>query len=123
MKIHPLNLFLRLLLELMVLFFAIEWALQAYEGWERYVLMIVMPVLIATLWGVFNVPGDPSRSGKAVVAIPGWLRLILELLIFSSGAWFISESGYIRASWLFAAIVILHYVLSFSRIRWLIKGS
>ncbi|MBN2245139.1 MAG: DUF2568 domain-containing protein, partial [Candidatus Aminicenantes bacterium] len=35
------------------------------------------------LWGTFRVPGDSSSSGKAPIPIPGFLRLFLELVIFS----------------------------------------
>jgi hypothetical protein len=46
--------------------------------------MILIPLLAATAWGVFNVKGDPSRSGKAPVPVPGIVRLLLELAFFGS---------------------------------------
>jgi len=122
MKIHPLNLALRFLLELVVLFVSVEWALKAFTQWPRYVWMVLLPVGLAIVWWAFNVEGDPSRSGKTIIPVPGWLRLIIEWLILGLGVWFMYSIDYLLASWLFGALVILHYVLSFNRIIWLIKG-
>lgn len=122
MKIHPLNLALRFLLELVVLFVSIEWALQSFTHWPRYVWMVLLPLGIAIVWGVFNVKGDPSRSGKTIVPVPGWVRLLIEWIILGLGVWFMYSIDYLLASWLFGALVVLHYLLSFNRITWLIKG-
>jgi len=63
---HPLNLFVRFILELIVLIVVGILGLKFSSGIEKYVFMIVGSVLLATIWGVFNVPEDSSRSGKAV---------------------------------------------------------
>jgi hypothetical protein len=76
MAYHPLNLAFRFVLELAAL------AAMASYGWHltehtapRLVAAIGLPLLAAAMWGVFAVPGDRSRSGKAPVAVPGWVRL------------------------------------------------
>ncbi len=115
---HPFNLALRFILELIVLFAAGSWA---WKSSTSILLTILAPVVIAAIWGIFNVKGDPSRSGKAVVKVPGIVRLLIEFLVFSSGTWFLYQNDYQLHAWLFSAVVVLHYILSFDRIKWLIK--
>jgi len=115
---HPINLALRFVLELIVLFASASWAWKLANS---ILLTVIAPVSIAVIWGVFNVKGDPSRSGKAVVEVPGIIRLIIEFLIFGAGTWFLYQSNYKIQAWLFLVVVILHYILSLDRIKWLIK--
>jgi len=122
MAYHPINLALRFLLELLVLFTSGYWAWKTQTGMEKYILVIVLPITIATLWGIFAVPNDPSRSGKTVVAVPGMIRLILEFVVFGSGIWFMFKSmNPIIYSVIFASIIIFHYAISYKRIIWLLK--
>ena len=65
--------------------------------------------------------GDPSRSGKAPVQVPGLLRLALEVSFFALGAWALSFAGLGLAGWIFATIVAGHYALSWDRIVWLLR--
>ena len=118
---HPVNLALRFILELIALIFPGYWIWNIMSSWPRYPLMILLPITIATLWGVFAVPNDPSRSGKTVIAVPGILRLLIEFFVFTFGTWTILRSGYNNFAWIFALIVFLHYLLSYDRILWLLK--
>lgn len=61
---HPVNLALRIFLEIAALggFGALAWRLSV--GWWRYLAVIAVLALLMTLWSVFAVPGDPSRSGR-----------------------------------------------------------
>lgn len=118
---HPLNLGLRFVLELIVLASACYWVWSSQTGWQRNALIVLLPVLLAAVWGCFAVPNDPSRSGQAVIAISGIHRLILELTVFFIGFWFLYHSNLNTLSWLFAIAVIIHYVISYDRIAWLIK--
>src|SRR5262245_27187984 len=78
---------LRFLLELAALVALGAWPKHAVgHGILRWLAMVGLPFVGATLWGVFAVPGDPSRSGRAVVAVPGWLRVLLESSVFVGGA-------------------------------------
>ena len=92
---------------------------QRGDGW-RIVFAVAIPLAAATLWGVFAVPNDPSRSGAAPVPIPGVLRLLLELAFFVSAVWTVYDLGFARLAASFAVIVAVHYLLSFDRVRWLI---
>jgi hypothetical protein len=116
---HPLNLTLRFLLELAALFALGMWGWQQREDGYRFALAIGIPLLLAVLWGVFAVPGDPSRSGKAPVPVPGWLRLVFELAFFALAAWALYDLGHILPAWGLGILVALHYLASYDRIRWL----
>jgi hypothetical protein len=71
------------------------------------------------VWGIFAVPDDPSRSGKAPVSVPGSLRLVLETLIFGLAGSALIASDVIIPGVLFIVLVIIHYALSWDRIKWL----
>lgn len=118
MASHPWNLILRFTLELMALAAFSAWGWMNF-GWSA---AIGVPVIVAGLWGIFAVPGDPSRSGKAPVAIPGWLRLIVELGVFYCAAWALFEIDQITFSIALSVFTTLHYSLSFDRLGWLIRS-
>ena len=120
---HPVNLLFRFLLELFVLGIAAIWSWQNFEDWQGTVLAIVIPFVMAVIWGSFAVPDDPSRSGKAPVPIPGAARLMLELLFFSFALWCLFDLGFSGFAKVFALLVLLHYILSGDRIRWMLKKS
>lgn len=116
---HPLNLLLRFLLELTALGFAGFWGWKTGgAGFRRYLLSIGAVVLLAALWGTFRVPGDP---GKAPVAVPGLVRLVLEMFFFAAATWAAYISVSARAGLIFGAIVSLHYLISYDRILWLLR--
>ena len=119
---HPLNLILRFLLELAALATLGIWGWQYGDGsWLGYMLAAGLPIIAAVVWGVFNVPNDPSRSGKAPVVVPGIVRLIIELLLFALATWALYDLSYVLLSWVLAGVVMLHYLISYNRIIWLIK--
>lgn len=123
MSYHPINLALRFLLELTVLFAAVYWGWVTSGEWSRYLWAIFLPLILAAVWGIFAVPHDPSRSGKTVVAVPGWTRLVIELFFFALGFWFIHGSIGPLVANIFSVIVFAHYVVSYERIKWLLKQS
>jgi hypothetical protein len=118
---HPLNLALRFFLEIAALggFAILAW--QLTEGWWRLITAAVALACIMTLWGVFAVPGDPSRSGNAPIPVSGMIRLGLELAVLLGGAYALYWSGHIYAAYALAGLVILHYALSIERITWLLQ--
>jgi hypothetical protein len=120
MSQNPLNLALRFLLEILALVALGAWARAQFPGALGFILMILIPLLAATAWGIFNVKGDPSRSGKAPVPVPGIVRLLLELAFFGSATWaiFRLNSTY---GWTFGVITLVHYIFSYDRIVWLLK--
>lgn len=119
MAYHPLNLTLRFLLELAALVAVGAWGWQQREDGLGFVLAIGLPLLLAVAWGVFAVPGDPSRSGKAPVPVPGLLRLLFELAFFALAVWALYAIGQTNLGWIFGVVVVLHYLSSYDRILWL----
>ena len=118
---HPINLALRFLLELAAIFAFGYWGHSLGFDGMQILLAILFPLLFAVLWGVFAVRGDPSRSGKTVVHTPGIVRLLLELILFGAAAWMMLDLDYSLIALIFGSAVVIHYVLSFDRIAWLLK--
>lgn len=116
---HPLNLLFRFLLELSALGLVGFWGWQAGgAGFRRYLVSIGAVVLLAALWGTFRVDGDP---GKAPVPVPGMLRLLLEMCFFAAATWAAHVAVSPRAGLIFGALVLVHYLISYDRILWLVK--
>ena len=118
---HPINLAVRFLLEVVALLAMAYWGWTQHEGLFRFVWAIGLPVVSAVIWGSFAVPDDPSRSGKAPVPVPGIVRLLLELAFFALATWALVASGLQWAGALFGVVVVVHYLLSYDRIAWLIR--
>ena len=118
MAYHPINLGVRLLLELAALAY---WGWQQSDGFLRFVLAIGIPVLAAALWGTFAVPDDRSRSGRAPIPVPGIVRLALELAFFGFAVWALYDAGLVTSSIGTGIIVIIHYIVSYERIGWLLR--
>jgi len=117
---HPINLVIRFLLELSSLLAMGVWGWRQSESWFRFLLALSVPIIAAVVWGTFAVPGDPSRSGAAPIAVPGFLRLAIELAYFSFATWAIYDLGFTGLSRILGIIVVLHYIISYDRIIWLI---
>lgn len=118
---HPINLAIRFILELSTLLVVGVWGWRQSEGWFRFVLALGIPILFAVVWGIFAVPNDPSRSGGAPIPIPGMVRLLLELAFFAIGAWMLYQMGYPSLSLIFGTIIVVHYLVSYDRVSWLIQ--
>ncbi|MBX2997836.1 MAG: YrdB family protein [Caldilineaceae bacterium] len=115
---HPLNLTVRFILEIAALAAMGYWGWGAADGAGRYLLAVGLPLLAAAAWGTFRVPGDP---GKGLVPVPGTLRLLLEGIFFGFAAWALFAAGATTYAWIFTAVVLVHYALSYDRIGWLIR--
>ena len=119
---HAINLGFRFLLELAAL------ASAGYCGWTlfaeplRIVFAGALPIIAAVLWATFAVPDDPSRSGRATVAIPGTARIVLQLAFFVLPPLGVYLSGARLFSIIFASAVLLHYLLSYQRMIWLLRN-
>ena len=90
-------------------------------GILAWILAIGLPLVAAVSWGTFNVPGDRSRSGKAPIEVPGVVRLTLELVVFLAAVvlfWSVSPI----AATVLGIGVLIHYLLSTDRIRWLLAN-
>lgn len=115
--------FIRMLLELGMLL------CLGYTGYNlsettlvRLFLAVLLPVLAMALWAIFRAPGDESAGKEALVHIPGWVRLILELGLFiaaAAGAWW---AGSRIAAETLLTFTVLHYVFTWQRVKWLLTG-
>ena len=117
---NPINLTVRFILEIIALISIGAWAKSRFPGALGFVLMIVFPLIAAVIWGTFNVAGDPSRSGAAPVPVPGIVRLLIELLILGFGGWALYSLNP-TYGWIFGAVTLVHYLLSYDRIVWLLQ--
>ncbi len=120
---NPINLGLRFSLEIAGLIISGMWGWNQIDGWLSYLLAIGIPTTLAAIWGIFAVPNDPSRSSKAPVAIPGIIRLIIELGIFAFAIWALYDMGYYKVSLFFGIIITLHYFISYDRVIWLMSNK
>ena len=59
--------------------------------------------------------------GDAPVAVPGFLRLILEVIVLGSGVWALYASSQTTPALIFAAQLLFHYAISYDRIIWLLR--
>lgn len=121
MTFNFLNLAIRFFLEMISLIVVGMYGWRLSETSTKYIYGIGLPLVLAIAWGVFNVPGDPSRSGNAPVVVTGFVRLMIELLFFACGAYALISLNYRTAGIAFICIVVVHYLVSFDRISWLLK--
>ncbi|MDO9084745.1 MAG: YrdB family protein [Anaerolineaceae bacterium] len=117
---NPINLTIRFLLELSALFAMGVWGWQNGEGSMRFVFAIGIPLIAAAIWGIFRVPNDP---GAAPVAIPGKLRLAYEIVFFGFATWALMDANYLTLGWAMAILLVIHYIISYDRILWMIKQN
>jgi hypothetical protein len=115
---HPVNLVLRFLLELAALLAMGVWGWRQGTGGLRFILALGVPLLAAAIWGTFRVPDDP---GKAPVAVPGIVRLALELAYFGFATWALFDMGAETWGWILAGVTAAHYVVSYDRVAWLLR--
>lgn len=91
------------------------------DGAARWVGVIGGPLALMTVWGTFNVPGDPSRGGGAPVSVSGRTRLVIESAFFAIGAAALGVgTGTVWPVVVFVVLVVGHYVLSLDRVGWLL---
>ena len=121
MHMNPINLMLRFILEISALISAGLWGWNYSEDLLRYILVVTIPAMLVIVWGVFNVPNDPSRSGNAPVVVSGIVRLGIECTIFAIAIWSLYSTGNTKLALIFAATVFAHYVFSYKRIFWMLR--
>ena len=116
MYLRPIDLGLRAILEIAAVVGLLlgGWALAG--GLIGLLLALALPVAAAFCWGTFRVPGDP---GPAPVPIAGQARLALELLLLGLGAVGWALSGWLIVGLLMGALIVVHYVMTAPRVRWL----
>ena len=120
MSDHPINLALRFLLELATWAAMGYWGFSQHQGLLGWALGLGLPLLAMAVWGTFRVHGDP---GTAPVNVPGWLRLLIEFIEFGGAAALLINAGARTLGYLLAAIIIVHYAISYDRVGWLLRQT
>ncbi|NCB32156.1 MAG: DUF2568 domain-containing protein [Clostridia bacterium] len=118
MSNHPLILAFTFFLELAGLGAMGVWGWRTGVGGMRFVLAIGVPIVAAALWGIFRVPNDP---GNALVAIPGAVRLVLELGFYGFAVLGLYDARLIPAAWVMGIVVLLRYAISYDHVLWLLR--
>lgn len=116
------NLALRFGLEIAALVGLAVAAWHYSSGTWRWVAVTVTPLAAAIVWGVFNVRGDPSRSGRAPIQVSGWVRLAIELVVLGGGAAAFALAGRSMVAVALGVLLLIHYATTMSRVAWLIKS-
>lgn len=111
MNTNPINLTVRFLLEIAMLIALGYWGWHLNGAW-RYIGVAGLPTAAATLWGVFRIPDDPIH---APVAVPGMIRLLVELGLFGFASWGLYDLGNSKLCLIMAAAVTIHYIVSYDR--------
>lgn len=120
---NPINLGLRFVLEVAALLALGYWGSQQSTGIISIVLALGIPIIAAAAWGTFAVPDDPSRSGKAPVAVSGVVRLVLEAVLFIAATVMLLDLGNTLPAVILITVVIIHYAVSYDRIAWLLQQT
>lgn len=118
MSNNPVVLTVRFVLEMAALVAMGFWGWTQHDGLLRVVLAVGVPLLAATLWGVFRVSGYPK---DAPVEVPGGLRLALEFAFFAVATLLLAAAGQRDAAMIFATVVVLHYIASYDYILALLR--
>lgn len=119
MSNHPLNLLLRFILELLGLAAMAYWRWNGHDGILRVLLAVGVPLFAAVMWGTFRLPNDP---GKAPRPVPGWVRLLLEMVFFGSAVVLLTAVGKTDWATVLGVVVLGHYALSYDRVMKMIRG-
>jgi hypothetical protein len=117
MSKNPANLVLRFVLEMVALAALAYWGWTEHSGVARVVLGIGLPVAAAAVWATFRVPDDPRDPP---VTVPGWVRLLLEVVYFAAAVILLAAAGKSQLAAILGVIAVLHYAASYDRIWWLL---
>jgi hypothetical protein len=94
------------------------WGYARTDGGARWLLVLVPPLIIASVWAVFRVPGD---GGDPVVTVPGIARLGIETLVFALAIAALYFASQPIMTLLLAIAVLTHYAIGWERVRWLLQ--
>jgi hypothetical protein len=119
---HPANLLLRFSLEIIALIGVGQWAWGKATGPAQLIFAVALPLIFVVMWMVFTTPGEPGRKNRSLVPVPGWVRLLLEavLFIFALFCFFSIGQEILTLALIFA--LLLHYFWSAERVVWLLRN-
>ena len=123
MGFNPVNLTFRFLLEIVGLIGLFRLGLEVGTDLWGWAFAVLLTFAAMALWASFRVPGDRSASGEAPYAVAGPVRLLIEMVVFGTGAfgWFVAGPDWM--AWSYLAALGLHHIISYDRIGWLIRGG
>ena len=122
MSNNPINLAVRFILELCALASAAYWGAHICSGVFSWLIIIFTLIVMAGVWGVFRTPNEPPPANpKAPVPVKGVIRLFIELVFFGFAVWCLFYLDKTNLGIIFLVSVIVHYLVSYDRIYWLIK--
>ena len=121
MEVNTINLAVRFMFEMSGLITLGVWGWDKGDGITKFIFALGIPIIAATIWGVFAVLDDPSRSGNAPIVVPGVIRLIIELTFFTLVVCALFVMQHSMLGWLFGVLVVVHYLVSYERISWLLQ--
>ncbi|AUG78808.1 membrane protein [Kitasatospora sp. MMS16-BH015] len=121
MGFSPVSLGVRFLLELSALAAFGYWGFKTAPGGMRVLALIALPIITAVLWTVFATPGDPSRNGGTVIATPGPLRFVLELVILFGAAWALYNAGAKTPAMVLLVVLVIYHLTALDRVFWLFR--
>lgn len=103
-----LNLGIRFCLELCLLGSLGFASFQMLHGHAlKWLAVLGLPILVATVWGLFIAPKSQHQLDQPV-------RLIIELLLFGFAFWLLHIAGYPGLSVAFAIVVVLNEILVYA---------
>jgi uncharacterized membrane protein len=85
-------------------------------------LAVVFAAAVSLIWGTFNVPGDPSRSGRAPVPVRGLIRLLIEVDILAGAVALTVIFWSPVPAIVLGGLILVHYGASRHRIAWLLAN-
>jgi hypothetical protein len=90
-------------------------------GFGGGVLAVAFIAVAGTVWGVFRARDFVPRGGKPTVAIPGVLRLVLELALYALATVGFWTSGWTTAAALLGAATVVVYAGMRERVAGLMR--
>lgn len=95
------------------------WAWAVHTGYARYAWALGALVVAWVVWDVFRVHGD--GFGRPPVAVPRWMRLILEAGYLTGAGTALVAAGAPALGIVFMLLVAIHYSLTHERVLWLLS--
>ena len=119
-QLSPAHAAFRFLLEIaaLVCWGIVGW--QATDNPARWALVVGLPAVAAAAWGTFRAPGDHSAGGGAPIAVPGLVRLVLELGVLLGAAVLTAFVWRPAVGLTLGGAVVVHYLGTTARVRWLV---
>lgn len=112
----------RFLLELFGLAGFAVWGWSTADGGlPGGILAVVMVVAAAAIWGIFRVRHDPPGKTEQPVVVRGTVRFAIEIAFFGLAAAGFWLGGSRAASETLMTCVVVLYVVTWDRQRWLLR--